>query len=211
MKELYILGGGDLAKEIYTGVIAPSTFEVKGFFDDLEKAVLSDFGLKKLGGIQAAFHMSGNFVMGLSSPKLKAKFFEEIESSTATESNWPVLLHDTAVVYHPASVKMARGCVISAGSILTCEISLEEGVFINLSCTIGHNAVIGAFSSIMTNVNVSGNVHIGERVFIGSGATILPGIKIGNDAVVGAGAVVTKDVAPGITVVGVPARPLIKS
>jgi UDP-2-acetamido-3-amino-2,3-dideoxy-glucuronate N-acetyltransferase len=46
---------------------------------------------------------------------------------------------------------------------------------------------------------------------IGSGATILCGITIGEDALIGAGAVVTKDVAPGATVAGVPARALLRS
>jgi serine acetyltransferase len=47
---------------------------------------------------------------------------------------------------------------------------------------------------------------LGERVFVGSGARILGGLTIGDDAVIGAGAVVTKDVPAGVTVVGVPAR-----
>jgi acetyltransferase-like isoleucine patch superfamily enzyme len=50
---------------------------------------------------------------------------------------------------------------------------------------------------------------VGKRASIGSNATILCGLTIGEDATVGAGAVVTKDVAPGETVAGVPARPLV--
>ena len=49
-------------------------------------------------------------------------------------------------------------------------------------------------------------VRIGNGVHIGMGARILPGVTVGDDAVIGAGAVVTGDVAPGETVVGVPAR-----
>lgn len=51
-------------------------------------------------------------------------------------------------------------------------------------------------------------VSIGSHVWIGRGAIILPGVHIGDRAVVGANAVVTRDVAPGMVVVGVPARPL---
>jgi maltose O-acetyltransferase len=49
-------------------------------------------------------------------------------------------------------------------------------------------------------------VRIGQNVWIGGGAIILPGVTIGDDAVVGAGSVVTRNVRPGATVVGNPAR-----
>jgi maltose O-acetyltransferase len=51
-------------------------------------------------------------------------------------------------------------------------------------------------------------VTIENECLIGTGAVILQGLTIGRGATVGAGAVVTRDVAPGSTVVGVPARPL---
>jgi acetyltransferase-like isoleucine patch superfamily enzyme len=53
-------------------------------------------------------------------------------------------------------------------------------------------------------------VSIGRNVWIGTHAVILPGVTIGDDAVVGAGAVVTRDVEPGAVVVGIPARPQAK-
>ena len=49
-------------------------------------------------------------------------------------------------------------------------------------------------------------IVIGDRVWIGSNATVLPGVTIGDGAIVAAGAVVTKDVAPNTVVAGVPAR-----
>lgn len=51
-------------------------------------------------------------------------------------------------------------------------------------------------------------VHIGDRVYIGYGAIIMPGVTIGEDAIVGAGAVVTRDVPSNTVVAGVPARVL---
>lgn len=51
-------------------------------------------------------------------------------------------------------------------------------------------------------------VRIGRNVWIGGGAIILPGVTIGDDAVIGAGSVVTRDVPAGATVAGNPARPL---
>jgi acetyltransferase-like isoleucine patch superfamily enzyme len=55
--------------------------------------------------------------------------------------------------------------------------------------------------------SISGGVVIGDRTLIGTAAAVLQYINVGSDASVGAGAVVTKDVADGTTVVGVPARP----
>lgn len=75
-------------------------------------------------------------------------------------------------------------------------------------CTIfGHD---GSAQVLATAYGIAldavGKVDIKDNVFIGWGAVIMPGVTIGPNAVVGAGAVVTKDVAPGTVVGGVPAR-----
>jgi maltose O-acetyltransferase len=51
-------------------------------------------------------------------------------------------------------------------------------------------------------------ITIGDNVWIGGGAIVLPGVTVGDDSVIGAGSVVTKDVPPGVVVVGNPARPV---
>ena len=58
----------------------------------------------------------------------------------------------------------------------------------------------------MPGANISGNVRIADATLIGSGATILQGLTIGKNCIVGAGAVVTKDLPDNCTAVGVPAR-----
>lgn len=105
-------------------------------------------------------------------------------------------------------------------------IRLGSGVFLNFNCvilyvvevTIGDDTQIGPAVQIYTadhprdpEERRSGKefgrpVHIGRNVWIGGGAIILPGITIGDDAVIGAGAVVTRDVPPGATALGNPAR-----
>jgi serine acetyltransferase len=54
--------------------------------------------------------------------------------------------------------------------------------------------------------NLAGGVKLGKRVMIGTGAQVLQYRTVGDDAIIGAGAVVTKDVSAGVTVVGVPAK-----
>jgi len=62
--------------------------------------------------------------------------------------------------------------------------------------------------SIAPGAHLGGEVTIGEGVLIGIGATVMPQRRVGDWAVVGAGACVVEDVPDGVTVVGVPARPL---
>ncbi|MCC8136155.1 MAG: sugar O-acetyltransferase [Ruminococcus sp.] len=107
-------------------------------------------------------------------------------------------------------------------------ISVGENVFINCGChfqdqggiTIGDGSLIGSYV-VMATINHEKNpehrgdnhpapIHIGKRVWIGSHATILPGVAVGDNAIVAAGAVVTKDVPANTVVGGVPAK-IIKS
>ncbi len=101
-----------------------------------------------------------------------------------------------------------------------------SGVFANFGCVfldvvgiaIGDGCQIGTFVQILTadhprdpalrrqGLEMGGPVRIGRNVWIGSGTIILPGVSVGNDAIVGAGSVVTRDVPPGATVMGNPAR-----
>jgi maltose O-acetyltransferase len=106
-------------------------------------------------------------------------------------------------------------------------ISLGDGVFLNFNCvildvvevTIGDRTQIGPATQIYaadhprdaetrkTGLEFGRPVRIGSDVWIGGGAIILPGVTIGDGAVIGAGSVVTRDVGPGVTVAGNPARP----
>ena len=105
-------------------------------------------------------------------------------------------------------------------------ISLGSGVFLNFNCvildvvavTIGDRTQIGPGVQILTadhprdaaqreaGLEFGRPVTIGRNVWIGGAALILPGVTIGDDAIIGAGAVVTRDVPPGGTAVGNPAR-----
>jgi sugar O-acyltransferase (sialic acid O-acetyltransferase NeuD family) len=112
-------------------------------------------------------------------------------------------------------IEIGEGTVICAGNILTTNIKLGQHVQINLDCTIGHDVIMGDYATLAPGVHVSGCVHIGKRAYIGTGAVIINGTQdnplvIGDDAIVGAGACVTKSIPSGQTWGGVPAK-LLKS
>ena len=107
-------------------------------------------------------------------------------------------------------------------------IHLGSGVFMNYGVVlldvcpirIGDKTQIGPYTQILTadhprdaetrdaELEFGKPITIGRNVWIGGAALILPGVTVGDDAIIGAGSVVTRDVAPGATVAGNPARPL---
>jgi len=98
-------------------------------------------------------------------------------------------------------VNIGEDCIISSHSFICSGVNIGNRTFV------GHGVMFinDKFDSPdITNWNFQ-KTEIGEDVRIGSNATILP-VKIGNKAIIGAGAVVTKDVPEGATVVGNPAR-----
>ena len=86
----------------------------------------------------------------------------------------------------------------------------QGGIEIGDDCLIGHQVVIATLNHDPTpdrrKSMISAPVRIGRNVWIGSHATILPGVTVGDDAIIAAGAVVTKDVPAGTIAAGVPAK-----
>jgi len=120
--------------------------------------------------------------------------------------DWPSLVHPS-VTWDAPSVSLGRGVLVCAGVTGTVHLRLDDFCMVNLSCTLGHESHIGEGAVLNPDVNVSGGVEVGAAVLVGTGAQLLQYRSIGEGATVGAGAVVAKDVPPGATVVGVPARP----
>ncbi|TLS66735.1 acetyltransferase [Mariprofundus erugo] len=118
------------------------------------------------------------------------------------------LIHPAAIV--AADAEFEEGCQVMAGSVVQTGVYCGENVLINTRAGVDHDCTIGANTHVSVGVTLSGDVSIGSHVHLGAGSTVIQGISIGDYSVVGAGAVVIADVGSDQTVVGVPARRIVK-
>lgn len=207
LNDIAIVGAGGFGRE--TALLIKQINKVKpiwnflGFYDDADKLNHNEIILGKVNDLQGIRNPLA-IVIAVADPVSRKALRERI---TNPAIRFPSLIHPNVLTGDDQNV-IGEGCILTAGCILTTHIRLGDFVIVNLLTSIGHDVVVGSYSSIMPNVSISGFVKIGECCFLGSGARILQNLSIGGNAVVGAGAVVNRSVEQNATVVGVPATKL---
>lgn len=207
MKDLYIIGAGGFGREVAWCVErindVTSTWKIKGFIDDNEiKWGAKEDEYPVLGGCEYLKQQKDAYaVCAVGNAKVRRQIIEKLSNSDVRFAT----IVDPSVILSKR-VSIGEGTIICAGTITTVDISIGKHVIINLDCTLGHDDIIKDYVTIYPSVNVSGNVLIGERSEIGTGTQIIQGKVIVPDTVIGAGAVVVKDVKEKGTYVGCPAK-----
>jgi len=208
-KKIAVFGAGGFGLEVAMLIEqineGSNKWEIIGFFDDgIGRGKIIN-GYPVLGGVKELnqWDRELHLVFALGQPKIKKAVCEKIKNKNIF---YPVLIHPNVIIGKRKYVAIGEGCIITAGNIITTNISIGKHVILNLACTVGHETEIGDFSSFMPTCNISGGVHIGEATFWGTGAKIINGIRVGNNVIVGAGSVVINNVIDDVTVAGVPAK-----
>jgi sugar O-acyltransferase (sialic acid O-acetyltransferase NeuD family) len=113
-------------------------------------------------------------------------------------------VHQHAVVSPHA--KLGAGVVVMPGSIINAGSTIAEGCVVNTGATVDHDSTLKPYAHIGPGAHLGGNCFVGHRSYIGLGASVIHGVKVGNDAVVGAGSVVIREVEKLSLTCGVPAK-----
>lgn len=210
MKDIVILGAGGFGREVKIIIDAinknAEAYNFLGFYDDVMDNGKLINGYPVLGNISDlnAVQKQTNVVIAIGDPIGKSKIANSLDNELL---EFPTLIHPSVLISDDA-VTIGSGTIICAGTIITCNIKIGNFVTLNLMCSVGHDTVIGDFSSFMPSVNISGEVTIEEKVYVGTGAKIINRLSIGSTTIVGAGAVVSKSLPANCTAVGIPAKPI---
>lgn len=149
------------------------------------------------------------FNVGIADAHLRQRVAESAQAAGAQ----PVtLIAPTAQVF--TNSRIGEGCILCPNTVITVNVELGRFVHLNLFSYVEHDCRIGNYVTFAPGVHCNGAVEVGDGAYLGAGAILRQGdkyspMRVGARAVVGMGAVVTRDVAPGLVVVGNPARPLV--
>lgn len=207
IRDLYIIGAGGFGREVAWLVerineVSP-VWNLKGFIDD-NKSIwnLKEDGYPVLGGCEYLKNMENVYVVcAVGSAKVRKQIIDKLADS---QIKYATLVDPSAIV--SKRVYIGEGSIICAGTIITVDVTIGKHVIINLDCTLGHDDIIEDYVTIYPSVNVSGHVRIGQMSELGTGVQIIQGKNIVSETVIGAGAVVVKDIEERGTYVGVPVR-----
>lgn len=200
---IVVLGAGGFARQIPSLVRDINAIEARyniiGFL--APERPLPPRSLPILGADQRLRDIDARYVIGIGIPPVRASADEFAK----------ICGREPATLVHPQSsiqmdVNLGPGCIAMPGARLNTGSSLGRHVLINANVVVGHDCEIASHSVLHPLSMLAGGAQIGERVLIGAAAVVLPGRKVADDAVVGAGAVVTTDVPAGASAMGVPAR-----
>ncbi len=203
---LILVGGGRLAGLIY------STFhrfyEIIGYVDAVhrEAYLTTTYGVPCLGTSEALASLKEpavSAVVAITDAAARKRYGELLAS---LEFPLATLIFPTAVVDEFAQI--GPGCLIRHQAVIGPQVRLGSNCVVSDNAYVAHDSTVGAHTYISPGVNVNGSVVIGEACFLGTGAVVIPERRLGDGCTVGAAACVIHDVAPGETVVGVPARPV---
>lgn len=209
MKKLYIIGARGFGREVYE--LATQTlqfrkeFEIAGFLDDKADALMEFQGYPAIISSVEAFYPTVDdvFICALGDVNYKKIYTEIILEKGGVFIN---LIHPSA--YISPNAKLGKGCIVCAYTRISCDTQIGNYNTFQPFCAVGHDAIIENYNHFNTYSFLGGGVKVGNLVTLHTGSIVHPHKIVADKSIIGAGAVVLRNVKENITLYGNPAKKL---
>ena len=195
MKDILIIGAGGIGRE--TAWIIEEINEVKptwnllGYIDENSEIHGKELnGYKVLGGLEVLEKLEEKPYVVVAIANCSVK--KSIVTKLGEKYNFATIIYPTVKV--SKFIQIGQGTIIYPGVTLTVNTKIGNHVLISGNCGIGHDTVIGDYSSVLWGSNFSGYDTVGESCFIGVGTKVIQGINISKENKISVGITVIEDV-----------------
>jgi len=202
-----IFGSGDIGAIVHDILSENKIYNIVGFIDDPDKAMLS-VSKKILGTDLDIAHISNkcnvsNAVIAIGDNYLRKKLALKVQKL------FPFFTFLN--VFHPSAVfskttQIGKGNIFMPGVIINTNAVIGDFCLLNTGSSIDHDSKMSNFSSLAPGVVVGGNSVIGESTAISLQTGIINNIQVGSNTVIGAGSVVLTDIPANVIAYGVPCK-----
>ena len=201
-KNVIILGAGGHAKVI-ADIVIKSGDTLLGFLDDnieVGTRIIDEYVV--LGKLEDSinFNCKENvyFAFGIGDNRVRKRIYDEFRL------NYYTAIHPTAII--GLNVKIGEGTVVMPNAVVNASARIGVGCIINTCAVIEHDNVICDFVHVSPNATLCGRVFVGGYTHIGAATVVRNNISICENVVVGAGAVIVKNITEEGVYIGVPAK-----
>lgn len=205
MKELVILGAGDLGKEVIWLIedinrVSPK-YTILGLLDDdRNKYGTQIHGYQVMGDINRLTYISRTrtvyAVIAIEDGSIRNKIVNQVRGF----KKWETLIHPSAVISDMSTV--GEGSIIFANVTVSVDTSIGKHCLCYLSSTIGNDCEIGDYVSVMSKVTISEHVKVGNQSYLSASSIMFPNREIGEAVKIGVGAVVSKNMKDSAVLAG---------
>lgn len=205
MKELVIIGSGELAKEVIWLVDEINKqspqYVIRGLIDkDLKNKGEMFSGYEVIGDEQWLLDHSDDrelhAIVAIQDPLIRHQVVERNRAFT----RWESLIHPSSLIAPSSYVGM--GSLVFPFSVVSVDTIIGDFSLCYLNCCVCNDCKIGDFSSIMSNVQISEHVTIGKRCFLGAGSCLYPKVVLGDDVQASVGAVIERNYGNRVKIEG---------
>ena len=207
MSLLVVVGAGGHGAVVAEAAAEMDCWSKIVFIDesDTQEPVVGFSVIGPLSVVDSISATDSEFVVAIGDNDSRLKLLSQLG---ADNRKIATVIHPSATISRTATIE--RGVVVCANVCINARARIGRGAIINTGATIDHDCIIGEGVHVSPGANLAGTVTVGNRAWIGIGSSVRQTLRIGDNAGVGAGAAVVSDVPEGITVVGVPSRPMRK-